>query len=304
MSAAERGVTIVADRVAAKIARQAAAEVTVPVGGRVLRSTASRTGRSVEVTVEVEVPLPTPGSPGQMAHLRHHLTERTRHLTGLAIAPAGIRVRKLTHDPTCPKPEAGERAPSTARRPWSQRRPAATALAATVAALSVLLLWAVLQQHFPGIAAPPVKQVKELTQQFANRSLVRPVAVVAAAAGAWLIFLALTPGHRRMLALGCPPQARAQTTRTHAARLVRAAIADVPGLRVRRVRFTPRKVTVRAEATFGTLLDLRNATTEAIARTLETLALARPPKVRLALHDTRNTHAAATGRPAQECADA
>lgn len=223
MSAAERGVTIVTDRVTANIARQACSELSVPVGGHVLRSTASKAGRSVEVTVEVDLPISAPGNPGQMAHLHHHLTERTRYLTGLAIAPAFIRIRRLPPDPARPQAQPGKPAAFTAGRPWSQRRPAATCLALAVAALSVLSLWTVLQQHVPGITAPPFKQAKELTQQFGNRSLVHPAAALtAAAAGAWLIILGLPPGHRRLLALGCPPSVQARTTRTHAARLVRA----------------------------------------------------------------------------------
>lgn len=218
MSPAERGVTVVADRVAAKVARQACSEVTVPIGGHVLRSTASGTARSVEVTVEVDLPLPAPGNTGHVAHLRHHLIARTEYLTGLSVAPACIRVRKLTSVPTRPQAQADEPSPFTARRSWSPRRPAAAGLAVAVGALSVLLLWAVLQRHVPGMAAPPFKRVKELTQLSGHRSLVRPVAALtAAAAGAWLILLALTPGRRRVLALGCPPRARAGTLRAHTA---------------------------------------------------------------------------------------
>ncbi|MYT20781.1 hypothetical protein GTW69_10840, partial [Streptomyces sp. SID7760] len=92
MNAAQRGVTTVSDRVAAKIARQAADEAAIRGGGHVLRSTANRTGRSVEMIVEVDLPLGTPGDPARMAHFHGHVTERTRYLTGLEIAPVYVRV--------------------------------------------------------------------------------------------------------------------------------------------------------------------------------------------------------------------
>ncbi|MFB7785766.1 DUF6286 domain-containing protein [Streptomyces vinaceus] len=307
MSASQRGVTTVADRATAKIARQAAAEATVPLGGHVLRGTATRNGRSVEVAVELDLPLQAPGNADQMAHLRDHLTERTRYLTGLAIAPAHIRVRKLTTDLVRTRPKAGEPPPRTARRPCSSRRPAAAAVGVAVAALSVLVLWAVLQQNVPAIPPAPWRQATERWYESGNRSFARPAAALtAAAAGGWLILLALTPGHRRALALGCPQSlpVRARITRTHAARLVRAAIAEVPGLRVRSVRFTPRKVTVRAEVALGGPQDLQKAVTDAVSRTLESMSLARRPRVRVALADTREGRVVGVERPSEEGADA
>ncbi|MFF0215993.1 DUF6286 domain-containing protein [Streptomyces vinaceus] len=307
MSASQRGVTTVADRATAKIARQAAAEAAVPLGGHVLRTTATTNGRSVEVAVELDLPLQAPGDAGRMAHLHDHLAERTRYLTGLAIAPAHIRVRKLTTDVVRTRPKAGEPSPRTARRPWSARRPAAAALGVAMAALSVLVLWTVLQQNVPAIPPAPWRQVKERWHESGSRSFVRPAAALtAAAAGGWLILLALTPGHRRALALGCPPSlpVRARITRTHAARLVRAAIAEVPGLRVRSVRFRPRKVTVRADVAFGATQDLREATADAVSRTLESMSLARRPRVRVVLSDRREGRVVGVERPSQEGADA
>ncbi|MFF9504878.1 DUF6286 domain-containing protein [Streptomyces sp. NPDC014656] len=304
MNAAERGVTTVADRVTAKIARQAAAEATAPVGGHVLRSVATTRGRRVEVTVEVDLPLSAPADTDRMVHLRDHLTGRTRHLTGLAVTPARLRVRGLQPLPLRPLPEAGEQRPATAVRPWSPRRAAATGAALAVGVLSALTLWSLLHQHLPGTAAPPWGQARQWTALSGGRSLVRPAALVAAAAGAWLVLLAVTPGHRRLLPLGCPRSARAVISRAHAARLVRAALAEVPGLRVRSVRFTAREVTVRAEAAHGAPQELRGTATATIERTLRSMVLRRPPEVRLFLRPVQDPHTASARRPAREDGDA
>ncbi|MCB5169461.1 DUF6286 domain-containing protein [Streptomyces bambusae] len=308
MSASQRGVTVVSDRVAAKIARQACAEITVPAGGHVLHGTARRTGRSVEVTVDVELPLTAPGNVERMADLHRHLTRRTGYLTGADIAPAYIRVRRLTPEPDRPRPEAMAPAPFTAHRPWSPRRAAAAGLGTAACVLSVLLLWTVCRRYVPGVPPPPWKQVKEVAHASASLSFVPPAVVVvaAAAAGVWLILLALTPGHRRALALGCPQPVpvRARTTRTHAARLARAALAQVPGLRVRSVRFTPRTITVRAHVASGRPQELREAAAEALSHTIRSMAPAREPRVRIVLAGTRGARATGTVRPGEEGADA
>lgn len=303
MNAAERGVTTVADRVSAKIARQAAAEATDLAGGRVLRSTAGTRGRCVEVTVEVDLPLPAASNTDQMIRLRDHLTRRTRSLTGLSIAPAHLRIRKLTAPTPCPRPAAQQPLPLTVSRPWSPRRAATIGLAVAVALLSALMLWTVLQQHLPGTATPPWRQVRQWMTVSGGRPHVRLAAAVAAAAGGWLILLALSPGNRRLLPLRCPPPARAVISRTHAARLIRAAVTEVPGLRVHAVRFTPRKVTVRAEAAYGTPRDIRGHTLETIERTLRTVPLGHTPEVRLVLRDTHDPHTASTRPPARKDED-
>ncbi|MFK0237791.1 DUF6286 domain-containing protein [Streptomyces vinaceus] len=306
MSAAQRGVTTVSDRVAAKIARQAADEVAIPGGGHVLRSTAHRTGGSVEMIVEVDLPASTLGNPGRMAHFHAHVTERTRSLTGLVIAPVYVRVRKVTPEPgrTCPAVTAP--AESTARRPWSRRRAPAAGLGAFAAALSVLLMWTLCRPYVPGIPPPPWNHVAEAAHVVERWSVVRPAAALAVAvAGGWLLCLAVTPGHRGALALGCPQPipVRARTTRTHAARLVRAAVADVPGLRVRRVRFRARKITVRAHVAFGDPQELREAANEMVSRTIGSMGLARTPTVRLVLAGAPEAPATRTARPREEGAD-
>ncbi|WP_030748908.1 DUF6286 domain-containing protein [Streptomyces griseus] len=303
MNAAGRGVTTVADRVAAKIAGQAAAEATAKTGGHVLRSAATTRGRCVEVTVEVDLPLSAPADTDRMTHLRDHLTWRTRHLTGLAVTPARLRVRGL-HPPTAlPTPEA-ERQPATARRPWSPRRAAATGVVLAVGTLSALTLWTVLHQHLPGIAEPPWGHARRWTAVSDGRPLVRPAAWAAAAAGGRLIFLALAPGRGRLLPLGCPRSAQAVISRAHAARLVRAALTEVSGLRVHAVRFTPRKVTVRAEAAHGSAHDIRRTTVLTVERSLRSMVLRRAPEVRLVLRPAGDPRTAPDRPPIREDGDA
>ncbi|MFB7940010.1 DUF6286 domain-containing protein [Streptomyces sp. NPDC056049] len=290
MSGPRRGVTTVADRVTARIARQAAAEATAPLGGQVLSSSACRTGRSVEVTVEVDLPLSAPADVDRMARLRSDLVHRTGQLTGQAIAPARIRIRALGVDPPLaqPPPRDGAPSPATVRGSWSRRRPATACLALALTAASGLLLWTALSWHFPAVGAPPWPRVENLVRRVTDPSAVRHWGVPAAAmAGAWLILLAATPGRSRGLPLGCASPARARTTRTSAARLVRGALADVPGLRVRRVRFTPRRVTVRAEAVFGSPEELRGRAVGVVTATVASLPLARGPAVRVVLGETR-----------------
>ncbi|MEV6353083.1 DUF6286 domain-containing protein [Streptomyces hydrogenans] len=291
MNAPLRGVTTVADRVTARIARQAAAEATAPLGGQVLRGSASRTGRSVAVTVEVGLPLSAPADPDRMLRLRSHLVDRTGHLTGVTVTHAHIRIRALGVDPpsTRPSPRDAVPAPVTARGAWSRRRPAVACLALAVTALCGLLLWTVLSWYLPGTAESPWPRVEKLVRGTDASSFVRRGAVPAAAlAGGWLLLLSLTPGHRRAPALGHTPPTHARMTRGSAARLVRGALDEVPGLRLRGVHFTPRRVTVRAETTSGAPEGVRAAATAAVAASVASLPLGRTPSVRLVLKDTRN----------------
>ncbi|GHJ96333.1 hypothetical protein SNE510_58520 [Streptomyces sp. NE5-10] len=293
MTGTPRGLTTVADRVTARIARQAAVEATAPLGGQVLSSSACRTGRSVEVTVDVGLPLSTPADVDRMARLHGHLVDRTEQLTGQVVAPARIRVRALGVDPTRgqPPPDAGP-APIIARRSWSRRRTATACLALALTALCGVLLWTVLSQRFPGMAPLPCPGA-ECPARGTGRPPVlrRAAALAAAAAGGWLILLAATPGGHRTLALGCASPARARTTRASAARLVRGALADVSGLRVRGVRFTPRRVTVRADVLFGSPEDVRQRAVGVVAATVASLSPGRGPVIRLRLeaHGDRRT---------------
>ncbi|MFF9147389.1 DUF6286 domain-containing protein [Streptomyces sp. NPDC014861] len=290
MSGPRRGVTTVTDRVTARIARQAAAEATAPLGGHVLSSSASRTGRSVEVAVAVDLPLSAPADADRMARLRNHLVHRTGELTGQVIAPARIRIRALGVDPPSAQPPPRDTAPPplTVRGSWSRRRPATACLALALAGVSGLLLWTATSWHLPAVPAPPWPRVEDLVRRATTPAVVRDWAVPAAAlAGAWLILLAATPGRSRGLPLGCASPARARTTRRSAARLVHGALLDVPGLRVRGVRFTARRVTVRAEAVFGSPDDTRDKAVDAVAAAVASLPLARGPVVRVVLREGR-----------------
>ncbi|MFF2776050.1 DUF6286 domain-containing protein [Streptomyces sp. NPDC058052] len=279
------------DRAAGRIARQAAAEATAPLGGRVLGGSASRVGRSVEVTVEVDLPLSAPVDVGRMVRVRSHVVDRTRHLTGESVAPAHIRIRALgidrPHPPTPPRPM--EPAPAGVGRPWSRRRLATACLALASTVLCGLLVWTALSSYVPGTAAPVWPRVESLVRGAGSSAVVRHGAVpVAAWAGGWLVLLAVTPGDRRALALGGASPARARTTRKNAARLVRGSLVDVPGLRVRSVRFTPRRVTVRGVSAFGSPEDVRSTALGAVAAAVASLPLRRTPAVRLVLREARS----------------
>ncbi|MEU2657282.1 DUF6286 domain-containing protein [Streptomyces sp. NPDC007325] len=286
--------TTVADRAVARIARQAAVEATTRLGGEVLRSTASRTGRSDAVTVEVGLPISALAEAGREFPLQLHVARRTRHLTGMDTLSARVRIRELTAAPPVARPQAAERpARFAARGAWSRRRLVTTWLAVATTGVGVVLLWAGLDRHVPGLTAPFPWHVAHAAWGSAGRSAVRHGAVIAGALlGGWLLLLAVTPGRRGTLTLGCVPPARARITRTGAARLVRAALGGVPGLRVRGVRCGPRRVTVRAESVFGEPEEVRGTALGVVEATVGRMSLGRTPSVRLVLKDARNPCAA------------
>ncbi|MFD4245710.1 DUF6286 domain-containing protein [Streptomyces sp. NPDC058525] len=283
MRAAERGVTTVADRVAVKIARQAATEALTD-GGRVLRGTASQAGPGFDIAVEVALPL-SPDVGSQAVSIQEHVGIRSAHLTGRKVAAPLIRVRQLTAAAPGPGPQppavAGEQAPRT----WSQRRLSAGCLAVTITASSCLLLWNALAPHLL-VEAGSLSPYEALVRFARRHSRIGGWAGATAALGMWLVILALTPGHRRLLTLRTPAPVRAGLSRSGAAHLVGAALADVPGLRVRSVRCTARTVHVRSELTFGEAEPARETATLAISHAIEAMALRRNPRIRLDLTDT------------------
>ncbi|MFF6888453.1 DUF6286 domain-containing Asp23/Gls24 family envelope stress response protein [Streptomyces sp. NPDC012421] len=310
MSGSRRGVTTVADRAVARIARQAAVEATTRLGGEVLRSTASRTGRagrtgrSDAVTVEVGLPISALAEAGRESPLQLHVASRTRYLTGLDALSAHVRIRELTAAPPAARPQAAERpaarspvaeqaARLAARGTWSRWRLVTTWLAVATTGMGTVLLWAALDRHVPGLTAPFPWHVAQAAWGSAGRSAVHHGAVIAGALlGGWLLLLAVTPGRRRTLTLGCVPPTRARITRRGAARLLRAALSGVAGLRVRGVHCGPRRVTVRAQTVFGEPEDVRGTALEVIGATVGRMSLGRTPSVRLVLKDARNPYAA------------
>ncbi|MFE3559224.1 DUF6286 domain-containing protein [Streptomyces sp. NPDC059193] len=283
--------TTVADRVAAKIARQAATEVIAPGEGLVLRSTASQASKAVDTAVDVRLPL-TGTVDSQALRLQDHVEARVRHLTGLAATPPTIRVRQLAA--VAPRTMSGAAAvsDSSVRRTWSERRLTTAVLAAALTVVSYLLLWHAVELR--GTPSPPW-QPPDAALSAAGQRGMWCVAAAAAVMGGWMVLLALTPGHHRLLTLRCGPAARAVMSRMCAARLVQAALADVPGLRVRTVRFAPRRVSVRAELAFGEPEGTRQAAIVAISGAIDGLALSRTPRVKLTLDATRLAKAPTAG---------
>src|SRR5581483_9670168 len=92
---AERGRTVVADRVVRRIAERAAAEA-LAVGdvGAIRAKVATSGGRAV-LAVDLTLPYrPALGEAGGQVH--DYVAERTARLTGLKVSPARIRVHGLT----------------------------------------------------------------------------------------------------------------------------------------------------------------------------------------------------------------
>ncbi|MFE9384861.1 DUF6286 domain-containing protein [Streptomyces sp. NPDC007025] len=94
-AAARRGTTTVADKVVRKIAEQAAGETLPgPAAGRASGS-ASVHGRRASVALRLPLPYPAPLS-DTARRVQSHVTDRTRELTGLGVAPARLTVTRLT----------------------------------------------------------------------------------------------------------------------------------------------------------------------------------------------------------------
>ncbi|MFJ3876887.1 DUF6286 domain-containing protein [Streptomyces sp. NPDC090077] len=277
--------TTVADRAAARIARQAAAE-TLTGGGRVLRAAASAAGPGFDLAVEVALPL-TDAVDTRTRTVQEHVRARTEHLTGRQVAPPRVRVTRLVpvpHPPGTRTADAADAAEVADRAPrtWSQRRLPAACLALAVTAASALLLWHALAPHPP--AGPALRPSwRALVTALQAPGARTAGAVGSAVLGGWLLALALTPGHRRLLTLRTRGPVRAVLGRAGASRLVRAALAGVPALRVRSVRCTARGIHVRAERAFGDPDAVAQAATREITRAVEGMALGRTPRIRLDL---------------------
>ncbi|MER5472597.1 DUF6286 domain-containing protein [Streptomyces sp. NPDC002935] len=105
-------------------------------------------------------------------------------------------------------------------------------------------------------------------------------AAAAAAAGLWLIALALTPGLRHWLPLRSPAVGlRAFLDRDGAADLLRDAAMRVPGVSAARVRVRRHRVQARADVRFRDPRQVKNDLTAALDEERNRLALARPPRI-------------------------
>ncbi|MFT2014533.1 DUF6286 domain-containing protein [Streptomyces sp. 796.1] len=177
-----------------------------------------------------------------------------------------------------PAPGAAERA----RRFWSPRRVPAAVLALVVLGASGLLLYDVAAVRADRTA---MRWRRRLGDELASRPLddvwVVTGAAVAVALGLWLLVLALTPGRRGVLPMRPDPQVRAGLDRSAAALVLRDRAMGVPGVRTVRVDAGRRRVTVRAQAHFRELDEVRSDLDAALDDGIRHLGLARRPGLRV-----------------------
>ncbi|MDX3214375.1 DUF6286 domain-containing protein [Streptomyces sp. ME02-6991-2B] len=126
--------------------------------------------------------------------------------------------------------------------------------------------------------------------RLANEMASRPVddlwmlvgAAVAAAVGLWLLFLALTPGLRRLMPLRAPDGStglRAWLDRRGAELMLRDAAMRVPGVGRAWVRVGRRRVVVRADVRFRDPSTVRDDLSGAVQDQCRQLALAHAPRL-------------------------
>ncbi|MFB8182252.1 DUF6286 domain-containing protein [Streptomyces sp. NPDC055966] len=125
---------------------------------------------------------------------------------------------------------------------------------------------------------------RHLAEELATRSVddvwMLTGAAVAAAAGVWLIVLALTPGVRHWLPLHSPaPGLRAYLDRDGAAGLLRDAAMRVPGVSTARIRVRRHRIKARADVRFRDPQQVKDDLTAVLDEELHRLALARPPRI-------------------------
>ncbi|MGV9589347.1 DUF6286 domain-containing Asp23/Gls24 family envelope stress response protein [Streptomyces tendae] len=292
---AERGRTVVAERAVRRIAERAAAETDLAGRrARVTHGTATVQGRRADVSVDVRLPYPAVLTEAG-ERVRSRLSDRVAELSGLTVRAATVRVQSLSPDRAAPQqPPAHEDTPSggrAARRPWSPRRLPAALVALVAAAACAALLYDVLSVHLADRppAGPRTGAVDWLAAHGPGDPVVVAAGAVAAAVGAWLLCLALTPGLRGVLPMSPVPgrhDQRAVLDRAAAAELVRDAASAVPGVTHVRVRCGRRRVRVRARLSFGDRPATRAALRTTAGATLTTLGLARPLKPRVTLRAT------------------
>ncbi|MFF4904806.1 DUF6286 domain-containing protein [Streptomyces sp. NPDC001260] len=283
-AAAERGTTTVSQRTVRRIAERAATEARA---GRVVGSAASVRGRSAEVSLKLTLPYPAPLA-DTVRDVQSHVTERTRHLTGLDVSPPRIGVTSLT--PTAsPAPTAWEALPvadglRTPRRSWS-RRGVPVALLAWAAAVSCgALAFDLFRVHLADrpAAAWRTDAVHWLSAHGPGDPAVVAGGALIALAGAWMILLALAPGRRHQWTAGTPAaRVAVAVDRSATVNLVRDAVAAVDGVAAVRVRARRRRVTVRAALAFGDREAARAAVTAAARNTLAACRLRHTPRLRV-----------------------
>ncbi|MGI5447179.1 DUF6286 domain-containing protein [Streptomyces sp. CA-243310] len=303
---AARGTTEIAVRAVRRIAEQAAKEALIGTGGRVLTGRAAV--RDGQASVSVEVALPYEGSADARGEaVGRHVADRTGQLTGMRVSAPRIRVGALSLTGPVPAPAAAGAEPGAptrraSGRVWSERRLPMAVLAAAVLATAVLLLRDVVAVHFLHQGPAPWR-TRVLTWLTANGPGVpsdagRVPGAVAVLAGAALLLAALTPGHRRLLALAVPDRGvRATLGRASAARLVRAAVMEVPGVVHTRVRSGRRRVRVRVRFAFGERRAVEEAVEASVRAVVAGLGLAGAPRCRVRIRPTAGWRPPAPFRP-------
>ncbi|GAA1906276.1 DUF6286 domain-containing protein [Streptomyces durmitorensis] len=166
-----------------------------------------------------------------------------------------------------------------ATRFWSPRRVPAAVLALLILGAAGLLLYdiaAVRAGHSAMGWRPDL--ARELGERPLDSTAVLVGAGVAAAAGIWLIVLAVTPGLRAVLAMRRGDEdVRAGLHRGAAAMVLRDRAMDVSGVQSVRVRMTRSKVDVHAVSHFRELDDVRSDLDATLAEGIRDLGLGRSP---------------------------
>ncbi|MGW1556429.1 DUF6286 domain-containing protein [Streptomyces sp. NPDC002144] len=167
------------------------------------------------------------------------------------------------------------------RRPWSARRLPAMLVASVVLVAAGAALVDV-------VAVRAGRPAAAWRRHLADELATRPVddvwmltgAAVAAAAGVWLLVLALTPGLRHWLPLRSPaPGLRAALDRDGAADLLRDAAMRVPGVGAARVRVRRHRVKARADVRFRDPRQVKDDLAAALDEERDRLDLARPLRI-------------------------
>lgn len=183
-----------------------------------------------------------------------------------------------SYTPVLTPAEGGEH-----RRMWSARRLPVALVALIGLGAAGLLLYDVAAVRAD---RPAMHWRRVLAEQLAERPLddfwLLVGAGAAALLGVLLLVLAVTPGHRSVLAMrGGEEDVRAWLDTDAAALVLRDRAMEVPGVRSVRVRVRRTKVDVRAVAHFRELDDVRTDLDAVLGAAVAALGLARAPRLQV-----------------------
>lgn len=188
-----------------------------------------------------------------------------------------------------PRPSEQGRQGARSPRLWSARRiPAAVVALVALCGFGLML--------YDVIAVRAGHRAGAWRTHLADEMAGRPVddlwmlvgSAVAAAVGLWLLFLALTPGLRRLLPLRAPDGStglRAWLDRRAAELMLRDAAMRVPGVGRAKVRVGRHRVVVFADARFRDPSTVRDDLNEAVHDQCRQLALAHAPRVAIRVRE-------------------